>query len=130
MYRFALYYPGLVSHLFSICTPYTPPSSQYVALQDIVQRLPQFGYQVHLASGEVENVIQSPEQIRQFLNGVYGGRHPEKKRCFDPQKGIVFEALPRVDKSPLLSDAVRDQGYIRQYSCSYSAGNGLLRARI
>lgn len=90
-----------------MCTPYTPPSRSFQPLPEVVKQVPQFAYQLHLASGEVEKVITTPEQIRQFLNGMYGAKNAEGERCFYPEKGVIFDALPGMGKSRLLSDTVR-----------------------
>ncbi|KAI5297534.1 hypothetical protein KEM56_004751, partial [Ascosphaera pollenicola] len=54
--RIALYEPHLVSHLFSICTPYMPVRTHFVDTEDIVAHHAgkSFGYQLQLQSGEVE----------------------------------------------------------------------------
>ena len=107
MYRVALWHPELISHLFSVCTPYMAPTKHFVSLEDAVRTvLPQFGYQIHLASGEVEKVIVSKEQIRQFLNALYGGHGPNGEILFSPEKGIIFENLPKIGPSPLLTERV------------------------
>jgi len=77
--------------------------------------VPQFGYQLHLASGEVELNVSSKEQIRQFLNGMYGGRGPKGETTFTPEKGILFENLSKVGKTPLMSKKEMDY-YVDQYS--------------
>ena len=115
MYRFALWHPDLVTHVFSVCTPYTAPSAHYIALEDVVKQLPQFGYQIHLASGDVEQHIQTPEQIRQFLHGMYGGKTADGKRCFDPRTGVIFDALPGMQRSPLYTDEMMDY-YVQEFS--------------
>jgi soluble epoxide hydrolase/lipid-phosphate phosphatase len=105
VWRTANWYPNLISHLFAVCTPYQAPSKQYVSTEMLVNGpVPQFGYQLHLASGEVEPKISSPEQIRQFLNGMYGARGPSGETTFSPEKGIIFENLPKVGKTKLMSD--------------------------
>ena len=109
IYRVALWYPELISHLFSVCTPYMAPTTHFVSLEDAVRTtLPQFGYQIHLASGEVEKVIVSREQIRQFLNGMYGGHGPNGEILFNPKKGVIPENLPNIGPSPLLTKGVSD----------------------
>lgn len=70
VYRFAMWHPELVTAVFSVCTPYQPPTKSFVSLDMVVDRAPQFGYQKHLAGLEVEKAIDSPEKIRQFLNGM------------------------------------------------------------
>jgi len=68
--------------------------------------LPQFGYQLHLAGPEVEAALQSEEQIRQFLNGMYGGKGPNGELAFDPVRGVLIENLPKLGKGRLFSDKV------------------------
>jgi len=77
--------------------------------------VPQFGYQLHLASPEVEAAIQTKEQMRQFLNGMYGGKGPKGQVIFDPEKGVLFENLPKVGKSRLFTDKEMDY-YVEEFS--------------
>jgi len=41
-----LFQPHRVAAVASVCTPYTPPHSKYLSLDDVVERLPQLAYQV------------------------------------------------------------------------------------
>lgn len=107
VWRTALWHPELISHVFSVCTPFLPPSKHYISLEDIVKGpLPQFGYQLHLSGPEVEARIQTRDQIRQFLNGMYGGCGPNGEVLFSPERGILFENLDRLEATQLLSDRV------------------------
>lgn len=116
VWRAAAYYPDLISHLFAVCTPYAPPTRRYISTEQLVKGpAPQFGYQLHLASGEVESRINSEESIRQFLNGMYGSRTPSGEVTFSPQKGVLFDNLPKVGQSKLLSDREMDW-YAGEYS--------------
>lgn len=108
VWRCAGWRPELISHLFVICTPYDPPTKRYISTEDLVNGpLPQFGYQLHLASGEIEPRISDEKNIRQFLNGMYGGRGPNGEVMFSPRTGILFDNLSKVGKTPLMSDRVR-----------------------
>ncbi|MCJ1438625.1 hypothetical protein MMC27_008015 [Xylographa pallens] len=92
------------------------PTKHFVSLEDAVRTvLPQFGYQIHLASGEVEKVIVSKEQIRQFLNALYGGHGPNGEILFSPEKGVIFENLSKIGASPLLSEREMDY-YVNEYT--------------
>ena len=98
-----------------MCTPYHPPSKANEDLEDLVKtKLPNFAYQLQLASGEVEKRIQTKEQMTQFLTAVYGGRTPEGASGFDVGKGILFENLPSLKPSRLLSPAMLAY-YTEQY---------------
>lgn len=107
VYRVAQWCPDLVSHVFSICTSYAPPSDVFYPTEVLVKGpLPQFGYQLHLAGPEVEAAIQTEADIEQFLNGMYGGKVPEGKYFLDPRKGVDLSLMGRVQKTPLLEDEV------------------------
>ncbi|KAL8795312.1 MAG: hypothetical protein Q9195_002182 [Heterodermia aff. obscurata] len=110
VYRIALWYPDRVTHVFAICTPYTPPSKDYVPLEKLVKsgRLPNFGYQLHLASGEIEERIKSKEQIKMFLNCLFGGTGPNGERGFYVQEGLRFDELPILKPTKLIDEATLD----------------------
>ncbi|XP_014557836.1 hypothetical protein COCVIDRAFT_96111 [Bipolaris victoriae FI3] len=116
VWRAAQWYPELITHVFSICTPYTAPSEKYFPIEDIVKGpVPQFAYQMHLASGEVEKVIKDEETIRQFLKGMYGAKGPNGEVVFNPTKGVLSENLAKVGEGVLLKGKELDY-YVKQYS--------------
>ncbi|KAF9737735.1 hypothetical protein PMIN03_003264 [Paraphaeosphaeria minitans] len=116
VYRTAQWHPELISHVFVVCTPYMPPSEGYMSNEDLVRKLlPQFGYQIHLASGEVEKHVNNEHSIRQFLRAIYGGRTPSGETAFDPNKGVLFDKLPHIEESNILNGKILDH-YVREYS--------------
>lgn len=109
VYRTAQWYPELVTHLFSVCTPFAPPSSEFISTADLVAGpLPQFGYQLQLAGPDVEAGIQSEDQIRNFLKGMFGGRGEGGRIMFKPETGVQFDVLPTVGMTSLLNEEVSD----------------------
>ncbi|KDR84029.1 hypothetical protein GALMADRAFT_236620 [Galerina marginata CBS 339.88] len=48
--RFALWYPDRVLALVMMSVPYTPPSREYIPVQEVARRAPNLGYQVYFAS--------------------------------------------------------------------------------
>ena len=68
--------------------------------------LPNFGYQVQLGSGDVEKRVKSKDQIRSALNAMYGGRGPNGEFGFSIKNGFIFENLPKIGPSPLLTSDV------------------------
>lgn len=93
--------------MLAVCTPYTPPHRQYYSLEQLVAGgLPQFQYQIHLASGEVEKVVKDEASIRAFLKGLYGAKGPNGEEAFDPEKGVLVENLPKIGESRLLNGKV------------------------
>jgi hypothetical protein len=107
VWRAAQWYPDLVSHVFSVCTPYTAPHRVYFSTEDLVKgQLPQFAYQLHLASGEVEKSVKDEQSIRQFLRGMYGARGPKGELAFDPERGVLAENLSIIGESRILNGKV------------------------
>jgi hypothetical protein len=79
----------------------------YFSTEDLVKgQLPQFAYQLHLASGEVEKSVKDEQSIRQFLRGLYGARGPNGELAFDPEKGVLAENLPLIGESRILNGKV------------------------
>jgi soluble epoxide hydrolase / lipid-phosphate phosphatase len=116
VYRAGQYYPNLITHIFSICTPFFPPSPVYEPLHILVEkRVPNFRYQEHFASGELEETLQSRAEIKQFLNGMYGARGPNGEVAFDATKGVFLANLPKLGMTTLLSEAELEY-YAQEYA--------------
>jgi soluble epoxide hydrolase/lipid-phosphate phosphatase len=107
VYRTAQWYPELVNHVFSICTPYAAPSKQFISLAEMVNGpLPQFGYQMQLAGPELEANVKSYDQVRNFLKALYGGKSEQGKPCFRPETGIDLVSLETIGVAPSLDGEV------------------------
>jgi soluble epoxide hydrolase/lipid-phosphate phosphatase len=111
VYRTAQWYPELVTHVFSVCTPYAAPSQSFLSLNDMVSGpLPQFGYQIQLAGPKLEAKVKSYSQVKSFLKALYGGRSEQGKPCFRPETGIDTEALETIGVAPSLDGEVCSSG--------------------
>ncbi|WEW61172.1 alpha/beta hydrolase family protein [Emydomyces testavorans] len=107
VYRIALHYPEFITHIFSVCTPYSPPQREFVPLDELVAtRLPFFGYQLQFMSGELEKAIQTKRDIRQFLIALYEGRTSKGEFGCDVRKGVLLDKLPALQPSRLLTEEV------------------------
>ncbi|OJD23955.1 hypothetical protein ACJ73_04695 [Blastomyces percursus] len=116
VYRIALYYPGFVTHLFSVCTPYSPPSKEYIPLETLVKtRLPYFGYQLQFVSMELEKKIKSKRDIRQFLLSLYGGRTPKGEFGFDVFNGVLLDKFQHLQRSKVISEEELNY-YVDEYA--------------
>jgi pimeloyl-ACP methyl ester carboxylesterase len=117
VYRIAQYHPNLIYAVFSICTPYSPPLQVYDGLDMLVHsRLPNFGYQRHFVSGELEEKVKSKAEIRQFLNNLYGARTTDTKEvAFSANTGLDLEKQKRVGLNKLMSAAEMDY-YVDEYA--------------
>ena len=117
VFRVALWHPELISSIFTVCTPYAPPSPTYTDLEEIVRtRLPNFAYQIQFAGPDVEREIQGPDRIRQFLVAISGGKGPngENKPGELMTKGLNFEYLKYMKESKSLSGDELDV-YVSQH---------------
>ena len=117
VYRLAQYHPTLVKALFVICTPYNPPKPTYTPLPQLVATaLPNFGYQLHFASGELETECASPQGIRQFLINTFGGKTSNGEFAFSAEKGVdVVKMREMKTPSRILSNEELDF-YVQEYS--------------
>ena len=111
VYRIAQWKPQLVSHVFSVCTPYFKVMDKYVSTQDLIdQGVKQFGYQLQWGSedGKVEAVVKDERTMRNFLLGAYGGRPKSGRKFMTPEEGVFLDVVrdDEFGKSPLLSDEV------------------------
>ncbi|KAL2011318.1 hypothetical protein VTN00DRAFT_4036 [Thermoascus crustaceus] len=103
VYRIALWHPDLVTHVFTVCVPFVPPSPQYLSLEELVRtRAPNFTYQLQFKSEELEKAIRSKDEIRQFLLALYGGRTGDGELGFDARKGVLLDRMMRLGPSRLL----------------------------
>ncbi|OBT76706.1 hypothetical protein VF21_03879 [Pseudogymnoascus sp. 05NY08] len=124
-WRLALWEPQLVRGLVVVCTPFDSPKpgAPYVSVEDLVAGpLPQFAYQLTLASGEVERKVRSLEEVRGFLNAVYGGRSREGKFGFDATGGVDWGLILSggLARTTLMSEAE-----LEYYARTYAAGGGM-----
>ncbi|CZR61382.1 related to epoxide hydrolase [Phialocephala subalpina] len=104
VYRMAMYYPKLLSAVFSVCTPFVQPQKQYRAMSD----LPNFKYQIQLRGPDLVENLKTKEKIGQFLAGIYGAPSKEGKPAFSVEHGCYFDRLDGIGSSPLVSDSELD----------------------
>lgn len=116
VWRTANWHPELIKCVFSICTPYVPPSPKFTPLEDAVAAgvLKNFTYQLQFKGPDVEQKIQGREKVRQFLNGLYNGRGPNGEVGLKVTEGVQFENLDKLGPTPLLSTEELDY-YADQY---------------
>jgi soluble epoxide hydrolase/lipid-phosphate phosphatase len=110
-----MWYPSLISAFFSICTPFNLPKTTYIP----ATVLPNFKYQLQFSGNVLHREVTGYEKIRQFLNGLYGGRGPKGEAPFDVTHGYYIERGPILQPTRLLSTEELDF-YAQQY-----ARNGL-----
>ncbi|ERF71229.1 hypothetical protein EPUS_08147 [Endocarpon pusillum Z07020] len=106
VYRFAFYHPTLVTHVFSICTPYLAPQPTYTPLKLLTRTtVPNFSYQHQFSSGAIEESIQTRSQIKSFLNAAYGGKPADPALVvFNPNAGFNLAGLEKLGHTPSLSE--------------------------
>lgn len=114
-HRFALHYPEIVKAVFTVCTPYRPPSRNYIPLEEVVEQVPNFRYQAHLAGEEVEKEVRTKKDIKKFLNALYGGRTEEGGAGFSVKHGVDFKILRESQRTKLMDEEMLDY-YTEEYA--------------
>ncbi|KAF2795074.1 hypothetical protein K505DRAFT_416702 [Melanomma pulvis-pyrius CBS 109.77] len=70
------------------------------SLEELASYVPQFAYQIQLASGRAEKEIPTREEIRQFMEGMFGETGPAGELLFSLTTRIRFQ------NSPTLGDPI------------------------
>ncbi|RSL42617.1 hypothetical protein CEP54_015415 [Fusarium duplospermum] len=106
----------ILGGIFSIGTPFTPPSSTFRSLDDAPQskRPKNQRYQLQFRGTALEEEIKDREQVGQFLNAMFGGVGAGGQAGFDPARGVLFKNLPQLRPPPFLSGNELDY-YVSQY---------------
>ncbi|KAK5135541.1 hypothetical protein LTR08_005176 [Meristemomyces frigidus] len=122
VYRAAQWYPHLISHVFSVATPFMAPTESYVSTEEVVGGgVPQFGYQLQLGSAgqEVEKAVQGEARLRRFLKGIYGGRVVGGGSFMVPEEGVDLGVIEggEVGMTPLLDEEELTY-YVAQFALS------------
>lgn len=122
IYRMALYHPDRVLAIAGICTPYYPPSDQYVDVDTLAAAVPGFAYMKFLADTEAasKHLEAAPSHL---FTAVY--RPPQvpvqgapKVTFFDILRGIGHSDHPvYTHRSELLSEEELDF-YVTEYTKS------------
>lgn len=103
--RVCLYHPSLVQAVFSVGTPYLPPSAVWEEFETMVHSKPNFQYHRQLGSPEFEAGLESKDSIRRFFNAVYEGRGPNGEMGFSTSRALT-ENWEILSKGTQLSDKV------------------------
>ncbi len=105
-WRMALWHPDRLRGVFSVCTPFLPPSpGPFLPLADLLKLLPNFAYQAQMAGDELWQAVQGEARLRKFLQVMYGGRAVDtKQRLFDVATGLDLAHLDQAGPTPLLSE--------------------------
>ncbi|KAG8531491.1 uncharacterized protein KY384_003120 [Bacidia gigantensis] len=115
-YRVALWFPELVTHVFSVCTPYFAPTKTFVSREKLVEQgMKNLTYQMQLKSGIVEERIVTRDDIKSMLCAAYGGRGPNGEYGFDVRVGFLFNNLPKIKTTPLVDEKTMDH-YVNEFA--------------
>lgn len=62
--------------MFSVCTPYGPPAegAGYPGLEALVERVPNFRYQLQLAGRELEATVTREGLVGKYVGALFGAR--------------------------------------------------------
>ncbi|KAF9892435.1 hypothetical protein FE257_001543 [Aspergillus nanangensis] len=108
-YRVALWHPELVTHVFTVCVPYSAPSKTYMSINEMVAKItPHFGYQLQFIKGDLEKPCRSKEELKLFLSTLYGGRTAEREVAFNVHDGVLLDKMYNVLPSKLLTEEELD----------------------
>ncbi|TVY25498.1 Bifunctional epoxide hydrolase [Lachnellula hyalina] len=115
-WRTAMYHPSLICGVFTFCVPFFPPRPTVITLEQFVEELPDFRYQLQLASPTAETLAgRSEATLRGFLSSMFGGVTSDELPGFEVSIGLIGERLDKITSTPLMSTEILDH-YVQEYS--------------
>lgn len=72
------YHPHLITNIAAICVPFSAPTRYNLSLEQLVERFPNFRYQIAFAGPELEKQVNTKEAIGKFLNALHQKTNPKK----------------------------------------------------
>ncbi|KAL0095611.1 Alpha/Beta hydrolase protein [Phycomyces blakesleeanus] len=107
VWRFSQFYPERVKAIASFCTPYGPRPPVRLTLEQVVQNLPNFKYQLYLCTPEAEQEINA--YPREFFTALFRTVNEQSgRKLLDLKTGKLVEGRPAVKKSDLVPQKVLD----------------------
>ncbi|KAI9434442.1 alpha/beta-hydrolase [Lactarius indigo] len=107
--RFALWHPDRLSALALFSIPYTPPLKTYIPIEAIVERVPNYSYQLYFANPESTKEIEA--NLERFLRAIYDIEVHEKSIVLygNMREAVINPGPTRPPKSrpPLTIDELR-----------------------
>ncbi|KJZ72274.1 hypothetical protein HIM_08315 [Hirsutella minnesotensis 3608] len=94
----------------------TAPRKDFIPLEKAIAagHLTNFRYQLQLRGPDIEEKIQGPHKIRQFLSAVHDAVGTGRETGFTVERGVIFEDLDKLTESDKLSKEELDY-YVQQY---------------
>ncbi|CAG8779826.1 18874_t:CDS:2, partial [Acaulospora morrowiae] len=111
-WRMCIHHPERVKAVISICTPYTPPNENYIALESVAEILPNLQYQVYLSHPKAE--IELDSKPEEYLKAVLRSSQPgDQIQLFDG-KNMMGSIIDGLHRSPIISQQELDY-YVTHY---------------
>ncbi|KAH9983558.1 alpha/beta-hydrolase [Russula compacta] len=95
--RFALWHPDRLLALGMLSVAFTPPNKQYLSLEDVVKKVPNYAYQLYFANPDSTKEIEA--NLERFLRIVFAMEVPQINTILD---GNMREVIlnPGVTRPP------------------------------
>ncbi|KAI9509095.1 Alpha/Beta hydrolase protein [Russula earlei] len=101
--RFALWHPDRLVALGIFSVPFTPPVKQYRSLEAIVEKTPNYTYQLYFADPKSTEEIEA--NLEPFLRFVFGVDVVHIDAVLNMREAVVSDGLTREPRSsPLLTN--------------------------
>ncbi|KAI8073102.1 Alpha/Beta hydrolase protein [Gongronella butleri] len=120
-WRMAQFYPDRVVAIASFCTPFTPAIPVYVPLETIVEKYPNFTYQLYLRSPPAEKEIN--ENTRAFFTRVFRRMSEMTEPLIDKETGNLVAGRTELPLSSAIAPKVLD--YYVEMVEKYGSRGGL-----
>ncbi|TFY76437.1 hypothetical protein EWM64_g7576 [Hericium alpestre] len=110
--RFALWYPDRLLALAILAIPYTPRAAEYIPLEEVVKKVPNYGYQLYLS--DPNSTVEIEANLSHFLRVMYGMVKPSKSLVPEGHLKQILHIHDGVPKATNVANEQELQYYLSQ----------------
>ncbi|KAF8709508.1 Ndr family, partial [Rhizoctonia solani] len=105
VWRFCLWYPERVRAVIALSVPFYPPAPEYIPMDEMIRRVPKFGYQKYLA--DPKSAAEIHQNVPVFIDAIYRSPLTGKDVSFVREgqlEALIKGRTPAPKKTDILSD--------------------------
>ncbi|GAB1519876.1 hypothetical protein RhiTH_002947 [Rhizoctonia solani] len=105
VWRFCLWYPERVRAVIALSVPFYPPAPEYIPMDEMIRRVPKFGYQKYLA--DPKSAVEIHQNVPVFIDAIYRSPLTGKDVSFVREgqlEALIKGRTPAPKKTDILSD--------------------------
>jgi soluble epoxide hydrolase/lipid-phosphate phosphatase len=113
-WRFAMWYPELLTAIFCLAVNFTQPNRKYVDLEEVAKRVPTLKYHQQFAGPDLERALRERRKLHGFLNTSYKDASQVIASQNSNSQGLRVETFDAVAPTRLMPNRLMEH-YVDEY---------------